>query len=330
MVRLRTAGLSSEYRRNRRDSGVWFLNYVAGLGKRLDNRCGPQEVDCWLEKGVQSAYEDGFRLYQVTLGILALQQKFRLSTALLRNTWAAVRGWRSLLPSKTRVPITEFRVECAVIWAMACGVAAEGLQRREWIACAIGWWLCFSCLLRPGEVLNLRRGDINLPEGDGDAEGSPLVAVVIIRKPKTRRIWREQFVLCNDGRLVGWLKWWLDGVPNSRLLVGVSRYIFADRFNRIMTHLGLEECHYTLSSMRAGGATSHFQKHQNLGALQFLGRWSAASTLQHYLMEAFSAHVTFQASSVIRRKLEMVHRHVSALDSPPVLGARVFLRSQWS
>ena len=92
-----------------------------------------------------------------------------------------------------------------------------------------------------------------------------------------------------------------------------------------MTHLGLEECHYTLSSMRAGGATSHFPPHQNLGVLQFLGRWSAASTLQHYLMEAFSAHVTFQASSVVRRKLEMVHRHVSALDSPPVLGARVFL-----
>ena len=33
MVRLRNAGLSREYRRNRRDAGIWLLNFVTSLGQ---------------------------------------------------------------------------------------------------------------------------------------------------------------------------------------------------------------------------------------------------------------------------------------------------------
>ena len=325
MVRLRNAGLSREYRRNRRDAGIWLLNFVASLGQRLHAKMPSYKIDSWVELGVQRAFDEGVKLYYVTLGVLSLQQKLHLSSPLLRNTWLAIKGWRSALPSKTRVPITSFRLECVVITALGRCVSTSGLSKRQWLVVALGWWLCFACLLRPGEVLNLRRQDINLPECDADLEDAD--AVVIIRRPKTRRIWREQFVLCSDKRLVRWLFWWLDGMASSQLVLGVSRYIFASRFSDALSRMGLEDCKYTLGSLRAGGATHHFQQHRNLGELQFLGRWTAASTLQHYLMEAFSAHVTLQAKANVRSQLSFVHEHISVLDHPPKIRARDFLKT---
>lgn len=103
MVRSRNAGLSREYRRNRRDAGIWLLNFVASLGQRLHARMPSYKIDSWLELGVQRAFDEGVKLYYVTLGVLSLQQKLHLSSPLLRNTWLAIKGWRSALPSKTRV-----------------------------------------------------------------------------------------------------------------------------------------------------------------------------------------------------------------------------------
>lgn len=326
MVRLRNAGLSSEYRRNRQEAGIWFLNFISGLGLRLHSKLPPRQIDRWLEYGVQKAYEEGIRLYYVTLGVLALQQRFRLSGPLLRNTWLAVKGWRASIPSKTRVPISCYRLECLILSGLGRCLASRGLSRKQWLAATMGWWLGFVCLLRPGELLNLRRGDINLPEGDNLGEHSG-DAVVIIRRPKTRRIWREQFVLCSDSRLVRWLSWWLRDMRAGQLVLGISRYIFVKKFLECCSRVGLESCHYTLGSLRAGGATHHFQVHKNLGELQFLGRWSAASTLQHYLMEAFSAHVTLQASDELKNQLSFIHEHVELLNFPPTVRAQDFVRS---
>ena len=236
-MRLRTAGLSVEYRRNQRDAGIWFLNFVAGSGRRLQRRDGPHVVDRWLERGVQAAYEQNIPLYQVTLRVISAQQSFGLSGPLLRNTWSAVRGWRSMVPSRARVPISLYRLECLVLMCLSRGVAEEGLLRRQWIATAIGIWLCFICLLRPGELMNLRREDVSIPK-EGWEETRAMGAAVIIRKPKTRRIWREQFVLCKDPRLVKWLKWWLVGLKPGRPIIGLSRYYLNARFSHAISLLG--------------------------------------------------------------------------------------------
>ena len=152
------------------------------------------------------------------------------------------------------------------------GLAERGWLRRRWLASAIGWWLGFVCLLRPGELLNLTCGDISLPEGDQN-EAESLGAVVVVRQPKTRRVWREQFVTCKDPALVRWLKWWLaDSKPSSSFL-GLSRYLLGRHFSHTLTLLGLADIHYTLGSLRSGGSTDHFQRNHNLGELQFLGRW---------------------------------------------------------
>jgi len=129
-----------------------------------------------------------------------------------------------LKPTRSRVPMSAYRMECLVVVSMGRAVSEEGLMRKQWLTAGLAVWLCFSCMLRPGELLNLRRRDISFPDGDFGNE-EMLGAVVIIRRPKTRRIWKEQFVLCRDVKLVRWLRWWLDEVSGSRLFFPFSRYV---------------------------------------------------------------------------------------------------------
>ena len=70
--------------------------------------------------------------------------------------------------------------------------------------------------------------------------------------------------------------------------------MFAEEVCRCLASLDLDDCSYTLGSLRAGEATDFFQHTRNLGELQYQGRWTAASTLQYYLMEAFSALVLLE------------------------------------
>ena len=317
MVRLRSAGLTKSYRKSLRESGVWLLGLVQELGKTLSASDGADVVDKWLERAVELAYKRKERLYRVNLGLVAIQRAFHLSAPLLRGAWSAVRGWKTLKPSKSRIPITRYRLECLVVVALARGWAEEGWMRRRWIGCALGWWLGFVCLLRPGEILNLRCQDVSLPEGQG-VEIEELGAVVVIRQPKTRRVWKEQFVTCKDPALVRWLSWWMADLKPSDLLFGVSRYVLSRHFSRALALLGLDEVQYTLGSLRAGGCTDHFQRFRNLGELQFLGRWKQASTLQFYLHEAYAVHVTRQGSERCRQLLRDAHEHVHMLEEPPV------------
>lgn len=325
MVRLRSAGLSRTYRRNLREAGFWLLALVQRLGKTLTRDDPPHVVDRWLERAVDAAYQDGEKLYLVNLGIVAIQRTFKLSAPLLRGAWAAVRGWKSLLPSRSRVPITKYRLECLILRALSRGWSEEGIIRRRWWSAALAWWLGFVCLLRPGELLNLRMGDISLPEGD-ESVFHVLGAVVIIRRPKTRRIWREQFVVCNDHALIRWLVWWTRDLTVSSSLFNLSRHMLVNHFKLLTDELGLAPCNYTLSSLRAGGATDHFQRNRNLGELQYLGRWKQPSTLQYYLHEAYAIHVTRQQFRGHSERLEMLHAQVHLLERPPPRSLSVLVR----
>ena len=325
MVRLRAAGLSKGYRQSLREAGRWLLSLVEELGVALKPTDEPHRIDYWLERAIELAYKQGEKYYLENLGLVSTQRTFHLSAPLLRGAWSAMRGWRSLKPTKSRIPLTRFRLECMVVAAFARARAEVGWLRRRWLACAIGCWLGFVCLLRPSELLNLRCCDVSLPEGNGgDAE--ELGAVLVIRKPKTRRIWREQFVTCKDASLVRWLAWWMAEAKPDAPLLGLSRYLLARHFSRTLVLLGLEDVHYTLGSLRAGGCTDHFQRHRNLGELQFLGRWQQASTLQFYLHEAYAVHVTRQSSSTSKALLFATHAHVHLLKNPPSRSLRTLVR----
>lgn len=316
MVKLRNVGLSQTYRRNLRDAGSGLLMLVQRLGGSLSMSTPPQKVDFWLEKAVEAAHEEGERLYWVTLGVLGLQRKLKLSGPLLRGTWKAIQGWRSLKPTRSRIPITMFCLEGIIIACLKEGWKADGRLRRQWWATGLALWLGFTGLLRPAEVLGLRIGDVSFSSTISGREVDPGM-VVVVRSPKTKRIWHRQFVLCRDHRLECWMKWWVAGRSRGKSLFGLTRYTWTKYFNLVLEDLQLHRCGFTLGSLRAGGATNHFRQFGNLGTLQFLGRWTSSNTMQFYLQEAFSMHVESSLNDTSVRMLETLHMFTSLLDTPP-------------
>ena len=114
MTRLRTAGLSQTYRRNLRSAGVWLLGQVASLGRHLHRDDPPNLVDKWLERGVDEAYQQGERLYWVTLGAAA-------DASLPLRTLVLV----AVIVCLPKVVTTIMRLLVRAVWAIIARVIAE-------------------------------------------------------------------------------------------------------------------------------------------------------------------------------------------------------------
>lgn len=328
MVRLQSVGLSKSYRRSLRDAGLYLLRLAATNGWYINRQTPPQKLDRWLEALVEEAHKSGERLYWVTLGVLGVQRSLNISGAMLRNTWRAIQGWRSLKPVRSRIPMTTFCIEGLVLCLLKEGWKVEGWLRQQYWAAALGSWLGFVCLLRPSEVLSLRVSDLSFSTSSSSSSHQlDPGMIVVIRYPKTRRIWRRQFVLCNDGRLEAWLQWWIFGKSLNRPLFAMTRYIWHKHFSLGLEFLDLSSCGFTLGSLRAGGATNHFRRNGNLGQLQYLGRWTSQSTLQFYLQEAFSMHVEANMSGDAKQNLNTLHRFAHLLDQPPTSSLRTLVRT---
>ena len=333
MVRLRNIGLSRPYRRSLLEAGRALLRRLAQRGYSVTKQTPAQTLDRMFEAAVEDAHREGVKLYWVTLGVVALQRAFNVSGTLLKGAWRAIQGWRSLQPVRSRIPITAQVLYGLFVFGLREGWREDGFLRAQIWGCVLALWLGFACLLRPGEILQLRVRDVSFSTASSSTLFDPGM-VLVVRTPKTRRVCHKQFVLCSDVRLERWLRWWLQGLSPRAPLFPFSRYIWTKHFTHLLQQLGLQDIGYTLGSVRAGGATHHFRQHANLGQLQFLGRWSSASTMQFYLQEAFSAHVEARFSAATLEKLNLLNQHSFLLSSPPIqspfslFGARAHVRAR--
>ena len=204
-------------------------------------------------------------------------------------------------------------MQACVLTYLSLGLNETGAAREQLWAAGLACWLCFECLLRPGEMFKLQVRDVVLPDFDGPEPA----LVIIVREPKTRRIWRSQFVLCKDFGLMLWFQWWVMDRSSSSRLFPLSKETFSSILQRVCAILGVTSCRFTPSSFRSGGATEHFKVHENLAMLQYHGRWTVPRTLEHYLHVAFSASIMAELTAEAKACLEVVLRHVSRLSAPP-------------
>ena len=323
-VPLRHAALSVEYRHNLRESSVWLLNKARELGAKLTRRSSSRTVDRVLEATVEHCYQEGERLYKVTLGVLGLQRALQISGPLLRGTWAAIRGWRSLQPVKSRVPMSKYVLEGLLVVLTARGLREVGRVRERFLAAMLASWICFEALLRPGEADNLLVGDVCLPD-PGLPSDEAVGLVLSIRTPKTRRVWRNQCVIVKNPALILWLVWWMEGKPKKEKLFRVARRDWAKLFATGLELLHVHDLEYTLGSLRGGGATHLFRVTENLALLQFAGRWARQETVKSYLQEGLALQVACSASAVGREKLSEAHSEWRLLSSPPPLSRKALL-----
>ena len=222
----------------------------------------------FLEKVVQRCFEQGGSLQQVVLGVLAVQRRKRISGSLLAGTWQAIRGWKAIAPSRPRTPITRHLLEALVLAALSKGYLEHGSARQRWWSAALGFWLGFECLLRPGEVLGLRVCDVVVPEET--LAGPDAGIVLVLQTPKTRRVWRKQFVISHESEFNSWLIWWLAGRTAKQRVFTLSMSSWRNMLMQLCHEMRVTNMRITLGSLRAGGATWQFREYSNLGRLQFL------------------------------------------------------------
>jgi hypothetical protein len=304
--------------RGRLKSGLWelktFLARSSAPSLRELSR-QPRRLDTWLERFVEFRYGSGAALQETVEAILACQRECRVTRQAIPAAWASCWTWRSLQPLKRRNPWPYSFWQSLVVVAMAIGTQAQGNLGRLWIRLSVLWRLAFATLLRPGEVLNLRRRSVKLPR---DLLSENMPGVVIIEAPKNSQYFgRQQFVLVDDPSLLAWMSWDFEGMQPDDKLWPSSRQQMVKMLQEALRTLHMEGMNLTLGGLRAGGATYHFQVHRNLGTLQFLGRWRNATSMQHYLQEAVSALICINASEPCRSSVEACLKGFKLLIEPP-------------
>ena len=149
---------------------------------------------------------------------------------------------------------------------------------------ALGIWLGFHALLRPGEITGLEWRDVVVSEDIMSQQGN--FAIATIRNPKTRGTGpRRQHVLVTDPLLLHLLRKLRPHCGNESSLVQFTPSYFTRWFAKILARLEIPPKLYTPSSLRAGGATFEYLSSTPIPELRFRGRWMVEKTLDHYIQE---------------------------------------------
>ena len=238
----------------------------------------PALLNAILVSYVQTLYDQGLPFSWGSETLVGIQFRWPATRGSLRPAWAVVSRWRTYEPIEMRVPM-------AVEVLLALAVAARSLGWSRTAACLL---LCFHLLLRPSEMALALRRHLVLP---GDTGGSALTGVFVVAKAKTseRGGPRVQSVLLEDQSLLAVAaKEFASLPPTASLCPGQLRGL-TERFKYLKQVTGLTNAPFTLASMRGGGAIHHFRTHQNLGLLQYRGRWESAKSMQHYIQMGSAA-----------------------------------------
>lgn len=223
--------------------------------------------------------------------------KGRLSTS-----WENLRVWEEQKVGRLRPPLP------IPLWCMMVGLSrAKGLTAKdhkiafEWLVFAVFLELGLLCLLRPGELVKLRKQDIALP---GDfAFGQPQAAIRIEAPKNRRHFGKEQFVTLKHPNVISWLKRIMVGSESDTLWPSAPSR-FSKLFKQIVTDLNLQACRFTPGSLRPGGATLLYSRGTPISVLRFMGRWTAERSLEHYIQQAMSTQIVnkLPAETVCRLK----------------------------
>ncbi|CAE7210164.1 unnamed protein product [Symbiodinium sp. CCMP2592] len=154
------------------------------------------------------------------------------------------------------------------------------------LAFAAALLLGFHGLLRPGEFLKLRRRDLILP---CDLLTSTPIAYVRILGAKTKRFLQHQRAKISDVLAVRFLEALYGPSPRAELLFNCSPSVFRRRWDYLFQHLGVpvgdNERGITPKCLRGSGATWLYQMTEDIGRIQWRGRWQQRRTLEHYLQD---------------------------------------------
>ena len=204
----------------------------------------------------------------------------------LPRAWNALKGWKKALPSRARTPLPFELLQYLFLFALDLAVRADSaVERRVWLTMAVLLRIGFFGLMRPRELVSLRRKDLRFVEKFG-AETALLAA---IKEPKTAQVESagvHQFVTIRDPGTVAWAaSLTRDMDADARLWMG-SQDSFARTLRVLLSQSLLAGLRLTPACLRAGGTTYLFISGFTLEQISFLGRWTTLGTLRSYIQES--------------------------------------------
>ena len=190
----------------------------------------------------------------------------------------ALKGWRRLAPTQTRLPMLEF------LKSAVSGIFLEEGHREE----ALYNEVTFSCYTRPGETLRIQAADVVPATHEFDK-------TVMVLGPLERGVsskvgvYDETVIL--DDRRAPWLDRLLIQQAQRQLaklgedapLWTFSAASYLTKWRRAVERLGVAEIAKSPYQNRHGGASrDHLLKLRSMAEIQRRGRWASDSSARIY------------------------------------------------
>ena len=182
------------------------------------------------------------------------------------------------------------------------------------IAGALRWWghhraaallmTGYSCFLRSGEMLGLKRRDVKIfPERS--------TAILALRGTKTgQRGGHTELAVVRSAAAVRLLQSHVAALDPDEDILGLSRGELCRLFRRAVAALGLADKKVTLYSFRRGGATADFFAHGSKEKTLLRGRWASARSARIYVQDAVAALADCQLSAAQENAARSLASHL--------------------
>ena len=249
---LQAERLSAPYRKRLTIAGDKFIAWLHSQGVQpAAALSSAKSANDALIAFVQHCYETGGALWLATHAVLSVQTSVRSLRGRLRPAWDSIQCWKLQTPVRSRVPMPRIILEAIRIFAVLAATELDRCQSRQWwrLAALIG--AGFWGLLRPKELVGLRRGHVRYPGAASFLTDD--VAVLTVVDPKNRAyMGRLQARTVRDGCSVRWLQWLVQDLTPDEFLWGAGANTFSRLLASALGALGLENLRITPASLRAG------------------------------------------------------------------------------
>ena len=246
-----------------------FFDYLSRAGLTLPRQ--KTHLDDLLCDYIEHLWSSGAGRAQAADTLAGLQDLQPDLRHHLPGSWRLLKTWSiNEIPARA-VPFPEHVVKAMAGWAFFNG----------WNSFAVSLLVGYYAMLRTGEVLMLRSSNLM-------AQGTDKQVVVSLGMTKggKRQGAAESVILGYEPAVLVVRRWKQLAQPSTPLVRSSAQW--RKLFNQCLKSLGLEDHMFRPYSLRRGGATFWFGKHQSLDRLLIQGRWASQRTARIYINEGLA------------------------------------------
>ena len=242
-------------------------------------------------------------LKYAVLGTVDLRRDFKRS---MQIAWDAVAMWEELMPLRSHAAMP------AALLSACIALAVEW----KWFDVAVLLALGFLGMLRKGELLRLRKGDLVFIGNWVMAPSADFFVRIV--DPKSKRLGaRMQHVrIANEPIVAAFVERSTEHLQEDALLFKGSPAQFASALNALLLFFGIPKAwqsKVSWSSLRGGGATYLYLMDMPLQRVSWLGRWRQQRTLEIYVQEVATLKFLDNLETAARHSIRLFAGNAAAL-----------------